>query len=93
MDELKEKSCESCRYFHQTCPILPCSDCSEQFSVPDSKWEAYTKADWIRSLSDGELAAYIASLLTGHKDGKDWSYDKVLSYMKEPLEKMQFLDS
>lgn len=92
----KEKTkCESCKYYCQTCPVLPCGDCSEMYAVPDSKWEAYTKADWIRSLSDEELASYIAGLITGYAyngeaDNLDKNYKKVLSSIKEPFEKMPY---
>lgn len=92
MGEVK-KQCDTCKFYMQTCPILPCGDCSERFAVPDSKWQPYTKADWIRSLSDEELASYIAGLIFAYKFTNESAsieedYKKVLTSIQAPLEKL-----
>lgn len=58
-------TCATCRYAVMSCPILPCSGCSEKVAVSESKWEAISKADWIRSVSDEELVLYLASFIFG----------------------------
>lgn len=84
------KTCSTCRYATMSCPILPCSECSEQVAVSESKWEAYTRADFIRSLSDEDLAEYIADLIFNRYD--NWTEedntanrDSILSMLQEPV--------
>lgn len=81
------KTCATCRYAAMSCPILPCSGCSEQASVGESKWEPISKADWIRSLSDEQLASYLAGLAFGWDaidvERNQFNRDVMLSILKE----------
>ena len=76
-----DRNCTTCRYAALSCPVLPCNRCSEQAAVGESKWEAYTRADFIRSLSDEDLAAYIADLMFNRYDDRD----SILSMLQEPV--------
>lgn len=82
------KTCATCRYAVMSCPISPCSWCSEQVAVSESKWEPISKADWIRSLSDEELASYLADLIFGwdalNEEENRLNHEALLSMLQEP---------
>lgn len=50
-----KQNCNNCRYLSVDFECLPCSACRN-----DSKWEAMTNADHIRSMTDEELAEYMS---------------------------------
>ena len=49
-----KRDCVTCRYLNTNFDQLPCSACSRF-----SKWETATNADYIRSMTDEELAEFL----------------------------------
>lgn len=82
-----KRDCDTCRYFNTDFDQLPCSACSRF-----SKWETATNADHIRSMTDEELAVFIANIFENGKTSVFAVYPELrknrcgLDWLKQPYE-------
>lgn len=61
------KSCETCAYIGKSENDYPCNKCTNNAS---DKWQPMTNADRIRSMSDSELAEWLAGIDHYWDDGE-----------------------
>jgi len=82
-----KKDCDTCRHFKVDFDDLPCSGCRDF-----EKWEAVTNADHIRSMTDEELAEFIATTFENGRVSVFAIYPELtenhcgLDWLKQPKE-------